>query len=354
MNNIIRRLAIVALFIVAFIAVFIIYASLVQFKPDKVAEVYSSAPEQAQPISTNQHLSVMSWNIGYAGLGDNMDFFYDGGKTVRDTKERTAQNLDSISSFIAHNRQMDFFFLQEVDMRSHRSYRINQHQRIADTLKSHISSCGINFQTPFVPIPIYNPIRSVVSGIATFSIASPTLMVRYSYPGGFGWPSSLFNLKRCMLVSRFKVSNGKELILINTHNSAFDDGSLKEQEMEFMRAFVLTEHSRGNYVVVGGDWNQSPPHFPLMTFNPNYHTPYFRLTNIDMSFMPASWQWVYDSTSPTNRYLDKPYIKDDTYTGILDFFLVSPNVKVVECKTINLNFRSSDHNPTTLVFELVE
>lgn len=40
-------------------------------------------------------------NIGYAGLGDNMDFFYDGGRRVRDSRERTARNLKEIVETIS-------------------------------------------------------------------------------------------------------------------------------------------------------------------------------------------------------------------------------------------------------------
>ena len=68
-------------------------------------------------------LTILSWNIGYAGLGDNMDFFYDGGRRVRDSRERTARNLKEIVETISRVNP-DIALLQEVDLDSRRSYRI--------------------------------------------------------------------------------------------------------------------------------------------------------------------------------------------------------------------------------------
>ena len=45
-------------------------------------------------------------------------------------------------------------------------------------------------------------------------------------------------LDRCFLVNRYPVSNGNELLMINTHNSAYDDGSLRKQQMDFLKDFL--------------------------------------------------------------------------------------------------------------------
>jgi endonuclease/exonuclease/phosphatase family metal-dependent hydrolase len=155
-----------------------------------------------------------------------------------------------------------------------------------------------------------------------------------------------------MLVNRYPTKNGKELVLINTHLSAFDDGSLKKQEMQFVKDYVLEEYSKGNYVIVGGDWNQSPPTFKLNTFGEDYKVDFFKLTNIADDFVPKSWTWVYDPISPTNRYVNKPYSPEKTYKTIIDIFLVSPNVQIVQSHTFDLHFKNSDHNPISIGFRL--
>lgn len=340
-------LAILAFFLA--LALLIVYATLTYYDPPK--ELVISQSSTPDTIKCNQEFNLLSWNIGYAGLGDNMDFFYDEGKKVRDTYERTIINLDSITRFIKRKSSYPFILLQEVDIRSKRSYRINEMEGFQAIGEYH-SSLAQNYKVKFVPIPPSSPLGQVNSGVMSLSKYQPASSTRYAYPGQFDWPTRLFNLRRCMLVNRYPTNNGKEFILINTHNSAFDDGSLKKQEMEFLREFVLNEYSKGNYIVVGGDWNQAPPSFKLNTFGENYKVDFFKLTNIADDFLPSDWKWVYDPENPTNRYLNEVYNAGKTYSSIIDIFLVSPNIEVIDNQTFNLNFVNSDHNPISLKFKL--
>lgn len=69
---------------------------------------------------------MLSFNTGYAGLGDNADFFMDGGKAVKSTDEaRMRENMDEIAAIIAES-SADFTLLQEVDENSSRTYSVNQ------------------------------------------------------------------------------------------------------------------------------------------------------------------------------------------------------------------------------------
>jgi len=38
-------------------------------------------------------------------------------------------------------------------------------------------------------------------------------------------------------------------------------------------------------------------------------------------------------------------VKGVNGTTTIDYFIVSPNIKVLQTKTIDLNFENSDHNP---------
>ena len=330
---------------------FIIYSQITFYNPPQ--ELVLNENSEFDTIRCDSTFSIMSWNIGYAGLGDNMDFFYDGGKKVRDTYERTVINLDSINQFLKRNSSRTFILIQEVDLDSKRSYFLNE----MDTIVSHTDfhfAFAPNYLVGFVPIPPNSPMGKVNSGVMSLSKYFPEISKRYGYPGMFGWPVRLFNLRRCMLVNRYPTSNGKEFVLINTHMSAFDDGSLKKQEIQYLKDYVLDEFAAGNYVVVGGDWNQSPPDFPLTRFGENYQSESFLLTNIAAGFMPGDWKWVFDSTKPTNRYLNESYIPGKTFSSLIDLFLVSPNVEVVKSDTFGLNFRNSDHNPILMDFRLVK
>jgi len=347
-----KRLRFIGFFVllaILFFGLFLFYSTLTYFNPQP--ELIVSENSNPDTIPCNFTLKVISWNIGYAGLGENMDFFYDNGKRVRDTKRRTVTNLDSITRFLRNYCSANFFLIQEVDLQSKRSYYINQKDTIAERI-GYYASFAQNYVVSFVPIPLTSPMGKVNSGILNISKYASKNAVRYSYPGKFSWPNRLFNLRRCMLINRYPTNNGKEFILVNTHMSAFDNGQLKKQEMNFLHNFILGEFAKGNYIIVGGDWNQSPPEFPLNTFGENYKVEFFKLTNISVNFVPKDWKWVYDPTIPTNRYINEPFIPGKTFSSIIDIFLVSPNVDVIKRKTVNLNFQNSDHNPILIEFNL--
>jgi endonuclease/exonuclease/phosphatase family metal-dependent hydrolase len=344
-----RFLGLILLALILCFVLFLVYSTLTYYNPpQKVNLAENSFPDSIRCDST---LSILTWNIGYAGLGENMDFFYDGGKKVRDTKERTQINLDSINHFLKRNSSRSFILVQELDLRSTRSYYINEMDALL-AQSAFNAAFASNYVVRFVPVPPTSPMGQVNSGILNLSKYTPKSSTRYGYPGKFGWPTRLFNLRRCMLVNRYLTSNGKEFLLINSHMSAFDDGSLKKQEMQYLKDFVLAEYAKGNYVVVGGDWNQSPPNFPLTKFGENYQSEAFKLSNIEADFMPISWKWAFDSEAPSNRYLIDHYLPGKTFRCVLDFFLISPNVEVLQNKTYDLHFRNSDHNPTSMSFRL--
>lgn len=70
--------------------------------------------------------------------------------------------------------------------------------------------------------------------------------------------------------------------------------------------------------------------------------------------MPYDWKWVFDPESPTNRYLNESFTPGKTFRCVIDIFLVSPNVEVLQNATLSLNFCSSDHNPIEMSFMLVK
>ncbi|MFN3940891.1 MAG: endonuclease/exonuclease/phosphatase family protein, partial [Chitinophagales bacterium] len=179
----------------------------------------------------------------------------------------------------------------------------------------------------------------------------PVTAERFQYPGKFAWPTRIFFLDRCFVISRFALQNGKHLIIINTHNSAYDEtGEVKKAEMEFLRDFVISEYVNGNYVVVGGDFNQRPPKLEAQKFSEVPENTFIP-PGIDRDFMPSEWYWVYDPFVPTNRHLDTP-LQDDTYKTVIDYYLVSPNVEVTAIRTLDLQFQNSDHQPVIISIRL--
>ncbi len=343
MKKFIKTFFSIILFGVFIFASFLVYSTLADYKPAPETIVYKGEVKNKIPV--NENLDFMIWNIGYCGLSKNMDFFYDGGKNVRPSNQISKENLSKIKTFIKKQNQIEFFLLQEVDVNSKRSYGTNQYKEISELLKEYHASFGKNYDVDFVPVPVKDPMGKVNSGLQTLSAYKPELVTRHSFTGNFSWPQGLFMLDRCFLVNKYPVKNNKQLIVINTHNSAYDDGNLRKAQMKYLEKYLTAEYKKGNYVVVGGDWNQCPPNF-----KPDFKDDLMDEINrmdIDINFMP-DWKWLYQNNIPTNRRVDIAYQKGKTLTTVIDFFLVSPNVETVELKGIDLKFENSDHQPVKL------
>ncbi|MFA6779031.1 MAG: endonuclease/exonuclease/phosphatase family protein [Paludibacteraceae bacterium] len=335
--------------ILLLVACFFGYFTLTDYKPE-MREVISSI-NHPDTIKIGESFSVLTWNIGYAGLDKDMDFFYDGGTKVRPEEKQVLENMEGIASFLKSNDSIDFFLLQEVDQEAKRSYHINQIDYMAKALPKHKPFFSLNYNVKFVPQPITNPMGMVKAGIATYSSFAPSISERYAFPFNFGWPLRIFMLDRCFMTTRLKTSNGKELVLINTHNSAFDDnGSIRKAELGYFRNFLVDEYKKGNYVIVGGDFNQCPvginTDFGIQPFD------FDDYVSIPDSLLPIDWKYIFDNKTPSNRRVATPYKKGETKITLIDFFIVSPNVKAEEIVCVDLDFRHSDHNPVIGKFRL--
>jgi len=347
LRKLIKALLVLVIVLIVGFAGIIIYALISDYKPGEMTTVASNENPSALPDSSV--ISLLTWNTGYCGLDKDMDFFYDGGTKVFTPKEKCLVNLTEIYSFLKANDSIDFMLLQEVDRKSKRSYSFDEYDSIAAHLTYASKTFAINYKVFFVPVPPSSPMGKVFSGIASFGKYLPSSSVRYSFPGEYGFPKQLFMLDRCFMVNRYPLESGRELILINTHNEAFDPGQIRKAQMEYLRDFIVSEYKNGNYVIAGGDWNQCPPGFkPEFTKN--------QVNNeqmvISSDYLPVEWKWVYDNTTPSERSVIAAYDPSSTTTTVIDFFLLSPNIDPLSVKCIDLGFANSDHNPVRVKVRL--
>lgn len=328
----------------------IIYGTYTDYQPPETEDITLQGNSE-KPLGDT--LTFLSWNIGYCGLGAKSDFFYDGGKMVRSEKSWVDENYAQIEKMLTTQLpNLDFYLLQEVDVESRRSYGMNQLAAISKAMPQYNTAFATNYKVKFVPLPFSNPMGYVLSGLASYSTHKSIANTRHQYPGKFEWPRRLFMLDRCFLVQRYPTANGKQLLVINTHNSAYDtQGTLKKAEMDYLRQFLLDEYQKGNYIVIGGDWNQCPPNVDGNKFLKEGMEPYDP-KNIAADYLPATWQWAYDANVATNRSNLFPFDKEKTATTLIDFFLVSPNVSVLKIQNIDLNFQNSDHQPVLMSVQL--
>jgi endonuclease/exonuclease/phosphatase family metal-dependent hydrolase len=326
------------------------YLMVTEFSPPKT--VVPAVGATGRLIDPSQReFTFLTWNIGYAGLGNESDFFYDGGKMVIPEQSACNRYFTGIKNLVKANDTIDFIFLQEIDSYSKRSWYVDEVEGLAALLPAFSSVYAKNYDCRFVPMPVRNPMGRVVSGLATYSQFMPVQAVGQYYDAYFPWPMRLAFLKRCFVLLRFGLDNGKDLVIINTHNSAFDStGALRKRELEILDSTMKTEYQRGNYVVAGGDWNSNPRGFSVSSVVSGD-----LVTHIDppveSGFLPG-WKFVFDPAQPSNRFADIPYKKGLTRTTIIDFFVVSPNIEVERVATIPTGFAYSDHEPVVMVVKL--
>lgn len=327
-----------------------LYTMLTEFQPSQIEDItiQNSGKEH---INADQELRLLTWNIGYGGLGKEMDFFYEGGRMVRPDKSSSKCYLQGISDVLKKQDFLDVILLQEVDFDSKRSYYADQSRMITTVLADYNVLLTTNYYSNYVPVPIFNPMGKVKSGITTFSKYKPVNAKRVAAPGKYSFPKRLFMLKRCFLITRYNVDNSKELVLINLHNSAFEDADdLRKGELKLLKQLIINEYEKGNYVIAGGDWNQNPSDLNLKNIK-KYNTR--SVWPVEKDFLPEDWSWAFDPSIPTNRDVHESFDLQSTTCTVLDYFVTSPNIKVISTKAIDLEFEFSDHQPVIIQLKLI-
>ena len=337
------------------VLLFFLFLTIVEYRPKPVEDVaFTSGKEMLIPGKT---YSIMSWNIGYAGLGKDEDFFMDGGKKIQPKSKAVVEDYfkgirETIGSYPA-----DINFVQEIDIKSRRTWSINEYEIMKNYLGKG-SAFAYNYKCIFVPIP-FPPMGRVGSGVATYTNFETVDAKRHALPVLFKWPVRIANLKRCMLITRIPVyenggDSGRELVLANFHLEAFDNGEGKIAQTKALKEFIDSEYAKGNYVIAGGDFNQKFP--GSETYGPVWLDGWLP-GQLDANMLGDGWQFVYDDSKPTCRSNQKPYNDADAAAHnwqyhVIDGFIISPNIKKLSMNVIDKDFQNSDHNPVFMTFEL--
>lgn len=350
--RILKGILCVVLVVILLVAGFVGYLTITEFDPEP-EEPVAAEGEASLTLKTGEPLRIASWNVGYGSLGDNADFFMDGGKGVKTADDvRTNENMINMVDVMS-DIEPDFFFLQEIDRKSLRSNNVNEVEMMKEAFPGMEYIFSQNFKCDFVPFPI-PPIGWVDSGILTGSRFKTGESKRVALPCPFKWPVSVGNLKRCLTVTRMPVEGtDKEFVLVNLHLEAYDNGEGKVAQTAMLREILTSEYEKGNYVLAGGDFNQTFSNVDLSPY-PVYEG-LWKAGNIDIEDFDKGFSFYMDNTFPTCRSLDKPYAGADKSTFqyyMLDGFIVSDNIEVSHMETKDYDFKSTDHNPVVMEFML--
>lgn len=338
--------------IVILVAAFVLVLTVTEFKPADTEEVdITKAESETVQVQTGTELTVMTWNVGYCALGENADYFMDGGSMVNTaTAEEVEENIQAVQSEI-EKVAPDVLFLQETDRDSKRSHYIDEEAELESLNTDKNCSFAYNYKTLYVPYPFPSTIGKVECGVMTMTGLDVSDAYRVSLPCPFTYPLRLCNLKRCLLIDRIPVEGtDKELVLINLHLEAYDSGEGKAKQTAQLRELIESEIAKGNYVIAGGDFNQTFSTVDMSAF-PLISEDMWTPSLVETSDFDSSLQFIMDNDTPSCRSLDKVYAgtdKSQVQYYCIDGFIVSGNIEIKDYGIDNLDFKNSDHNPLVM------
>ncbi|MEL7419893.1 MAG: hypothetical protein AAGK10_15165 [Cyanobacteria bacterium J06555_3] len=321
--------------------ILVVYLVNAFYKPSAIEE-YQWSSIQENP---KDELEIVTWNLGYAGLGRGSNFVMDGGTDWRPKSRKIVeQNVSGIIDFLK-STEPDLFLFQEIAKPSFLNHHVDVLNSVITALPKYPHIYISDFRTHLIPYP-YN----INSGLSVFAksglVSSSKSRLLPLEPRRFG----AFRKHYQMVVNHVPTSVlGKEWIIINLHLAAFDsDANIRSEQLKVIRSFAIEQYRQGNFVIIGGDWNLrlAETNFPHKTEKKYL----FWVNDLPDDAFPSDWRIVADSDVPSVRTVHKAYVPDDNYVTIIDGFVTSPNVKSIYVKTTALGFVNSDHNPIKAKF----
>ena len=356
-----RVVAIILAVILVIVGGYVIYISAQYYRieDNESVELFNN---QTTKVVLGEEYSVSTYNIGFGAYTHDFSFFMDSGITKEGKKvkgkDSVAKDKDTVIANATgavdtiSSQSVDFAFFQEVDVKATRSKKYNQLEHIQKEFEGYSSSISMNFHSAFLFYPIFKPHGKTDAGIVTLSKYEVASATRRSLPIDESFPTKFFDLDRCIQVTRLPIADSdKELIMINVHLSAYDEGGvIRKQQLDFLNGILAEEYSKGNYVVAGGDFNHDIADSSEL-WESNFKTPEWVYT-LNNDNLTEGYRFVASNNAPTCRATDMKYIKGETYTVVIDGFICSDNIETLSIENIDTDFMYSDHNPALLKFEL--
>ncbi|MEM6774058.1 MAG: endonuclease/exonuclease/phosphatase family protein [Pseudomonadota bacterium] len=237
------------------------FAAAVYLSTYHPAEVIREAVHNADAtpaLRAGQALTLLSWNVQFMAGNSNNHFFYDDGPDPWPDADTVAGVTRQVAEFIAE-QDPDVVLLQEVDDLAARTHRRDQTQALLQQLPQYSAYTETFYwKAAYVPHP---SIRGRVGmklvvlskyrlGEATRHALSPITTEDFL--------TRQFNLKRAMQQVHMPVVGGPDLILFNTHLSAFAQGSdTMERQVGQVLARLDALPATAPWVL-GGDFNLLP------------------------------------------------------------------------------------------------
>lgn len=348
--------------ILLLVITYVLYISIQYYRIEDLKDYTETVQQnQEEKVSFNTSYGITTYNIGFGAYSQDFSFFMDNGTMKNGKKVSGIGSRATSEQIVIQNTtgalqtiqalHPDFCFFQEVDTQASRSYQINQFEMLCTAFINMANVHISNFHSAYLFYPLLHPHGQVNSGIATFSSYQIKQVIRHSLEISDAFPTKFFDLDRCFSATYVATETNHDLVIVNVHLSAYDEGGVyRKKQWEALNTFLDEEYQKGNYVICGGDFNHDIAHsvglFETAQEKPDW---VYVLEEKDLT---AHYAFATSNQIPTCRSTDMPYQKGENYTVVLDGFIVSDNIIIEEIINIDTDFLYSDHNPVYMKFQL--
>ncbi|WP_370235568.1 MULTISPECIES: endonuclease/exonuclease/phosphatase family protein [Henriciella] len=332
----------IALILVALLVAYIAAVWIVSLSDSKVRADVVEVP--ATGAASEETLTLMIWNIGYAGLGAESDFQADGGEMLQPpSKAVVEKNLAGIQRVLGEE-DADVYLFQEMARGGFLNRGVDVVEGVRAALPDHSSQFTPDVRTRLLPGDM-----ALKHGLGVFWRVEADAPAIVRLPDEPGTIMGFIKRRYHMQVLDFEHA-GQAWSVIDVHLSAFDEGAnTRMQQLEQVIALAEEKYAAGRAVAIGGDWNMrlAPTDFA----STSDESALFWIHDFPQEKLPEGWQMAVDPGVPTVRTNERPYKRGENYRTIIDGLLVSPNVEVVSADGLDLDFQITDHQPVRYVLK---
>ncbi len=347
---------IVVAVLIAVFCLVVSYVLYVLMNTDRIAdslelEVRSGGQTQ---LELGTVCTAVTYNLGFGAYLPDYSFFMDGGTESRCASAESAADTIRDAAALALEQQPQLVLLQEVDTYATRSWHVDQLALVDEAFSGYDRVFACNYHSAYLFYPFHQPIGASNSGIVTLSGFPVKSALRRSLPveNGLG---QLLDLDRCYSISRIPISDGRELAVFNVHLSAYsNDEAVLEGQIRMLMGDLEKEVRAGNPVLCGGDFNHD------LRKTDDSGEAYSWTHYFPRESLPEGVHFAYDLLSPEEqatqadscRAASEAYDPETAFTVLLDGFLLSDDLELLEYETVFTGYRFSDHDPVRLTFRL--
>ena len=333
----------------------------VKLYDNKLLEVSGNTKVSAQ---VNQEYTAITSNMSHGIMdADNSYVLYGGKNSSARNEDMVSINVKGSASYITEGSyaDTDFYFLQEVDNNSTRSFYINQKTFVLDAIKSYAYVNAEYGETNYIITPISTPIGSFECSSMFFSKYRIKNSIRRALASEQSFFGKYKSSDNHITVTKIYVAASEVppyLIMINVSIDPLESEQTKRASYKKLKEIMATELlDRNNYVIVGGSFGcQLYADSDYFGDRPEWCDPLpadFSEQELAMIGYNVVRHAYEDQQYGTFRDTGEKYKRGETYESVFDGFIVSSNIEVKGLEILHNNYLFSSHSPVRLKFSLV-